>query len=415
MKKLILFFAVLFVCTQINFAQTITPEISSWVRNTTGLTGYNSLPANVQIVQYSASNVYVSCSCIPGYSIGPWTGNPNIPSNQNFVFKITRTPTKNTGALTAVGLGHVGIWSNGVSIDNADDAQTYNNEGVWHRNALVYEGVSFDNCLGHPQQGGEYHHHVNPTCLYNDKDSTHHSPIIGYMFDGFPVYGAYAYSNIDGTGAIKRMTPSYRTRSITTRTTLPDGSTASKPGPDVNATYPIGNFLQDWEYVSGLGDLDDHNGRFCKTPEYPNGTYAYFVTIDAAQKPLYPFVIGSTYYGTVQVGNTGGPSSGHVTISETTTVYNGTNSGVADLNSKIKYELMPNPTSDYLYLYMDVNSANNLTANLYDAQGKLLETKKFIQPSIAYSFDLTKYSEGIYFLHLEGAGQKTIQKIIKNK
>src|SRR5262249_23629219 len=133
------------------------PEVTSWVINTTGLTGYNNLPANVQQVQYSTGNVYVSCSCIPGYSIGPWQGNPNIPANKNFVFKITRTPVKNTGTLVAVGLGHVGVWSNGVSIDNAWDAQSYNNQGVWQRNALVYEGVSFDNCLGHPQQGGEYH------------------------------------------------------------------------------------------------------------------------------------------------------------------------------------------------------------------------------------------------------------------
>src|SRR5437763_5840688 len=196
------------VFVQFTYAQ-ITPEIYSWVRNTTGATGYNGIPSNVQVVQYSATDVYVSCTCIPGYSIGPWGGNPNIPSNQNFVFKITRSPQQNSGTPTAIGLGHIGVWTNGVSVFNVSDAQSYNNLGVWNRNAYYWEGNGFDNCLGHPQQQGEYHHHVSPTCLYNDADSTHHSPVIGFAFDGFPVYGAYAYANTNGTGAITRMRSSY--------------------------------------------------------------------------------------------------------------------------------------------------------------------------------------------------------------
>ena len=333
-----------------------TPEISAWIRNTTGATGYSGILSNVQTVQYSTNNVYISCTCIPGYSIGPWMGQPNVPSNQNFVFKITRNPQQNTGTPTAVGLGHIGVWTNGVSIFNADDAQTYNNQGVWHRNAYFWEGAGFDNCLGHPQQQGEYHHHVNPKCLYDDLDSTDHSPIIGYAFDGFPVYGAYAWSGTNGTGNITRMKSSYRLRSIIDRTTLPDGSTASSAGPSINTTYPLGAFIQDYEYVPGLGDLDERNGRFCITPEYPAGTYAYFVTIDENRTPVYPFTIGSTYYGTVQAGNIG-PNSGHVTITESTTVYNGT-TAVNEVSKTIRFELYPNPVKDYAFIYFDPESAN---------------------------------------------------------
>ena len=50
------------------------------------------------------------------------------------------------------------------------------------------------------------------------------------------------------------------------------GSTAQNP--------PAGALMEDWEYVEGVGDLDYHNGRFCVTPEYPNGTYAYFLSVD---------------------------------------------------------------------------------------------------------------------------------------
>ena len=388
------------------------PEIASWVRNTTGAVGYNNIPSNVQTVQYSTNNVYVSCTGIPGYSIGPWGGNPNTPVSQNFVFKITRNPQVNTGTASVVGLGHIGVWTNGVTIFNVQDAMTYNNQGVWYRNAYFFEGPGFDNCLGHPQQQGEYHHHVSPTCLYNQADSLNHSPIIGYAFDGFPIYGAYAYTNTNGTGAIKRMTPSYRTRNITTRTTLPNGSAASFAGPAINTQYPLGAFIQDFEYVAGSGDLDDRNGRFCITPEYPAGTYAYFVTIDATQTPVFPYTFYGTFYGVVQAGNMG-MNSGHNTISEPTTVYTGP-TGVNE-NTEIKFEIVPNPTSDYVYLYMDANSANNLKGSIYDTKGRLLETKDFLQPSIAYTFDMAKYPSGVYFLHLENDKQKVVKKIIKTK
>jgi hypothetical protein len=79
------------------------PEVTSWIINTTNVTGYAGILSNVQQVQYSTLNVYVSCTCIPAYNIGPWPGNPNVASNQNFVFKITRNPQQNTGTPTAVG------------------------------------------------------------------------------------------------------------------------------------------------------------------------------------------------------------------------------------------------------------------------------------------------------------------------
>ncbi|HWB63027.1 MAG TPA: YHYH protein, partial [Chitinophagales bacterium] len=263
----------------------LPPIITAWKINTTGATGYNNIAANVQSVQYSTNNVYVSCTDVPDYSIGPWGMNPNVASNQNFVYKFTRNPQKNNGTLTAIGLGHTGALLNGVSIFNCDDGMTYNNDGVWHRNAYVFEGQSLDACGGHPQQDGEYHNHYNPSCVYDIYDSTHHSPLLGFMFDGYPVYGIYAYSDTDGTGPIRIMQSSYQLRNITDRTTLPDGSTASATGPAISSTYPLGSFLQDYVYVAGSGDLDEHNGRWCVTPEYPNGTYAYFFSVDATLTP----------------------------------------------------------------------------------------------------------------------------------
>ena len=105
--------------------------------------------------------------------------------------------------------------------------------------------------------------------------------MIGFAFDGFPIYGPFGYTNAnDATSTIKRMITSYRTRSITVRQTLTSGQalTSSQYGPDVSSTWPLGifllsqhefilfwlaqysifnkgSFIQDYEYVSGLGDL----------------------------------------------------------------------------------------------------------------------------------------------------------------
>lgn len=301
----------------IALAQTTEPALTSWIKSTGR--GYNNYLTNVQKIDYSANYVYIKAASIPSYSIGPWKANPNSPTDLNSLYKIPRKPKEQTGAKTAVPLGAIGIWSNGVTMFNADDAQSYNNKGIWKRNAYVFEKISFDSCNGHPAPNGAYHHHVNPICLYNTKDNTNHSPIIGYAFDGFPVYGPFGYSNpLDKNSSIKRIQSSYKTRAITVRQTLPTGTTLSSDnyGPDVGSTYPIGSFLQDHEYIKGYGDLDEHNGRFTITPEYPAGTYAYFVATDSNGNPAYPFTIGPYYYGVTERSNFG-PNPQKNTISET--------------------------------------------------------------------------------------------------
>ena len=117
-----------------------------------------------------------------------------------------------------------------------------------------------------------------------------HSPIIGWSYDGNPIYGPYGYSTING-GSIKPLTSGY---SILLK--------QNRPPTDI---YPEGFFVEDYNYNSS-GDLDEHNGRFCVTPEFPNGVYAYFATINGNsiessppfknyRKPVFPYFIGNTY------------------------------------------------------------------------------------------------------------------------
>ena len=394
------------------FAQ-LSPEITSWIINTDGNTGYDGIETNVQQVQFSDYNVYISCTCIPGYDIGPWIANPNIPVNQNFVYKITRTPEQNTGTLVETPMGHTGVWSNGVSIFNAKDGMSFENEGIWNQNAVVVEGISFDDCLGHPAPNGEYHHHLNPTCLYDDENTSDHAPIIGYAFDGFPIYGAYGYTNVDGTGGISRMESSYQLRSISVRTSLPDGTvlSASQYGPEVSVSYPLGYYIEDHEFVTESGDLDEYNGRFCITPEYPEGIHAYFVTLDETGEAEYPYTLGPDYYGLVQAGNTG-PMSGHNTISETVETY----VSIGEIEGEsIKMLLYPNPASYYLYVYIEPSYNNNLFSKITDLSGNIIQTKENMQPGISYTFDLQNVNSGIYFIHISDENINGIQKIIVTK
>ncbi|MFM2307559.1 MAG: hypothetical protein RLZZ367_2228 [Bacteroidota bacterium] len=402
---------VLFLCSLYVTAQVTAPEITSWIINVNNATGYSGLSANVQQVNYTTTDVYVTCTCIPGYDIGPWAGNPNTPANQNFCYKITRTPAEKTGTKTATSLGHIGVWTNGVSIFNAKDAFSYNNGGVWNQDAYPNEGSSFDDCLGHPAPNGEYHHHVNPRCLYDDQASTVHSPIIGYAFDGFPVYGAYAYANTDGTGGITRMKTGYRLRSITDRTTLADGTVlqSSQYGPAINAQYPLGKYLEDYEYIQGLGHLDQYNGRFCITPEYPNGTYAYFVTIDSNQMPVYPYTVGPNYYGVVPAGSVG-PQSGHNTIPGTATLYTPeTTTGITE-QTQPQLSVYPNPAHGQLTI---AGSGTLEQVKLIDMMGReVLYTSKTTTNNL--SIDVSVLSAGVYTLYATTGKQTLTQKVIIN-
>ena len=63
--------------------------------------------------------------------------------------------------------------------------------------------------------------------------------------------------------------------------------------------YLMGDLTQDyiWDAAVSGATLDKFNGRFAVTPEYPNGTYAYFMSEDGSGNPVYPYVIGPQYRG----------------------------------------------------------------------------------------------------------------------
>ena len=420
-----------------------SPSVTSWLQNTT-INGshyvqgnstaiQDNVKANVQKVEYSTTWVYVTTHGIPVYTTGPFLdGNPSLASDQNAIFKLPLTPVQNTGTPTATQGGNIGIFINGTAMFDFRDGVAWNtttnslcggpgnppcpggpaSTQAWNRDAIIAEKAGFDCSKGHPAQGN-YHHHQNPSafdldltvistiCTLYDADglyaidNTVHSPLIGFAADGFPVYGAYGFANADGTGGITRIKSSYQLRAITTRSIHADGTDVAD-GPAVSATYPLGYFREDYEYIPHVGQadyLDSHNGRFCVTPEYPNGTYCYFATVDANWNSAYPYLVGPTYYGV--------KSASKVTsITEPTTVYSSTAGITQSELDQLTIQLVPNPASEIVAIQVKGLVDEQLTVTLLDLSGKIIATQ-YIQPgsTITY-FDTQTVYAGEYIVSI---------------
>ena len=219
---------------------------------------------------------YISANGIPNHSTGhfPNRGNPNSIQSQEYRFRVPLDPRIRSNP-QAVNFGSFGVAVNGVPFDPAANEfwQRDRNSG-WRYEAMSGKiNLGLDKNNAHVQPNGAYHYHGLPTGLITKWSDKQHSPIIGYAADGFPIYMLYGLKspeNLDGP--IEALASSYRLRQGSRRGNGPGGQ------------YD-GTFVQDYEYVAGSGDLDDCNGRQCVTPEYPEGTYAYFLTSDY---PLIP-------------------------------------------------------------------------------------------------------------------------------
>ncbi len=156
-----------------------------------------------------------------------WNQNPNTIQTQNITFKIPLYPKEAT-TKEATSLGPIGVSLNGVAF--------YNQYAGPNNQPLTNEINSFDQYLGHPQNSGQYHYHIEPVYLTNKLGK---SSFLGLLADGFPVYGPEE-----------------------------NGSTITS------------------------SDLDDYHGHVSVTSDFPNGIYHYHITSDD------PYLNGSGYYGT---------------------------------------------------------------------------------------------------------------------
>ena len=449
MDKKVLSLIALFALTIITVAQN-NPIITAPIQNQTGITGRhyiqgNSTPiedgvlANVQSVDYSEEWVYITATGIPAYITGPFLdGNPSLAQNQNAIYKLPLTPIENTGTPTATNGGNIGIFINGVSLFDYRDGVAWNNNTMslcggppggnppcpggpngnqdWNRDAIPAEMGGFDCNKAHPAMGN-YHHHQNPSAFNLDLiivsnicetypadglyviDTESHSPLIGFAYDGFPIYGAYGFANADGTGEIVKMNSSYELPGATTRIN----------GPDINNTYFEGYFREDYNYVSHTEDfyLDEHNGRFAITPEYPEGIYAYYATVDENHNSAYPYAVGPTFYGNVVATNVN-------TITEDTTNYD-SSLGIESFDeSNLNLVIYPNPAQDFIAIQSNM-VPENLKLELINELGQVILTNQILQGSTLSIMEIHTLYDGIYFLRVSKQNNSKTYKIIIKK
>lgn len=329
--------------------------------------------ADVNQIDYSTDWVYIHTTGLASHHMGPWylnTGKtnlfPNYPSNTATMFRFPRVPTI-PATKVSTGLGATGRMVNGVSMFDCRDAFSYSTtnaadatpggsftgDGIWNRDAYHNESVTFDPAYAH-QAGNNYHYHAHPialryqlgdhvdfnaaTGIYTESAGavTKHSPIVAWAADGLPVYGPYGYSDPNNAASpVRRMISGFVQRDGTNgtinlvstgRTVLPAWAArvqsrsatlaANQYGPAVGTGFLLGHYIEDYDYLGDLGrtqgadfDLNEQNARFCLTPEFPSGTWAYFTTMTAAGTPFFPYTTGRQFYGN--------PTGGSVTaISE---------------------------------------------------------------------------------------------------
>ena len=177
---------------------------------------------------YPTSNALYEAYSGTTFGGNTFSKNPNSIIEQSGTIKIPVNP-KVDASHSATPLGPIGIALNGV---------TFFNQYAGPSQPLTSEIVSFDKYYGHPQQSGMYHYHVEPLYLTTVKSTK--SGLLGFLLDGFPVYGP---QEENGTVVTNSM-------------------------------------------------LDVYHGHSHVTADYPNGIYHYHFTSEA------PYLNGNGFYGT---------------------------------------------------------------------------------------------------------------------
>ena len=199
---------------------------------------------------------YIKSDGLPNHSHGqfPNRSNPNAISAQSYNFKVSLTPRITSDTTTLRNSQYFGVALNGVPFDPGTE-EYWKGDRNWRYEALSETiDLGLDNNNAHVQPNGGYHYHGLPKQLIGMLDKGSRFILVGWAADGFPIY----------YDAEQKHQSSYQ---------LKQGQRQDGPG----GSYD-GQFVQDYSYIANSGDLDECNGTFAKTNEFPDGTYLYVLT-----------------------------------------------------------------------------------------------------------------------------------------
>lgn len=250
------------------------PQWNPWQLLDLAIPAANAFNEQVSIT-VSGDYRVIRSNGIPDHPTGnfPNAGNPNTISEQRYHFQVPREPKQSKTPTRLRNYMLFAVALNGVPFDPGT-AEFWKRDpsSGWQYEAMVLGSrLGLDQNNAHVQPNGAYHYHGTPTGLLERLAAFERPVQIGFAADGFPVYGPFGYKNPeDSKSLIGKLRSSYRIKTGS----RPDSARGIE-GP--GGAYD-GTFVQDYEYVAGLGDLDECNGRYGVTPEYPKGTYYYVVT-----------------------------------------------------------------------------------------------------------------------------------------
>lgn len=246
------------------FARSSTATATDVQRNRT-------FEANVTVT-VDGGTCIISSNAIPNHDFNATGRFATAVSEQDQDFTVTASP-RAAAQPTALSLAYDNaVFLNGVKLDQmaagcygvGDGRIGCGDMATPYRYDPLGAGQTFgaDEHNAHAQPDGTYHYHGNPLALFDQTNPGAPSPVIGFAADGFPIFGSF----INDGGTVREARSSYRLKSGT------------RPGGPGGAHD--GTFIDDWEYVAGLGDLDICNGMV------QDGVYGYVVT------DTYPHVMG---------------------------------------------------------------------------------------------------------------------------
>ncbi len=183
-------------------------EMSAWLRagdldSTGNLVQKDQLIADNVTVTFDSTAMIIHTQSLPNHPTGAFPGeNPNYIKETPATYYIPLNPSENPNhQVTAIDnsnhalpMGPIGIAANGVVFFNPFDADSQDASNI------------MDYCCGHPNPDGLYHYHKYPICMNSPwvDEGKAHSPLLGWAFDGFPIYGPYVKANVlakDAAGA----------------------------------------------------------------------------------------------------------------------------------------------------------------------------------------------------------------------
>lgn len=189
--------------------------------------------------------------------------------------------------------GAIGVLVNGLPLYNIDRDITWNDQGEWHYDMARREPTANPAVVAE-QDGLYYYNTITPEVVGLTEWATdEHSPIVGWAFDGLPIYGPYGYTDpTDTNSEITKVKSPWQLRSGT-RLTGPGGA-------------HTGIFIEDYQLgTAGAGVYTNaYNLRYSVTPDSPTQPiWFYVVTLDDNDQPAFPYHVGG---GTVNADHWAG-------------------------------------------------------------------------------------------------------------